>query len=372
MRRTLAALVLTWSSGVPGCAAQKPSPHALRAQAANVPSAPQGSASTPDPVPRDPDAGAAAELVEWGRTVCHESAVPLVARVVPQESEQSCYRYPPVRDDPCERKVAIRVANCDDFARDSFRVLERYSDRSGSQETHVWEFPGVGPEGVSVLTVPVPPAEQSFYYWVNRPPPPEHHYVVLGLSAEPTHRQAEAEADAVVRDPAFEAAQKQYCEELPASGAGEPTPPPSVKGAPKDGRELRLDRSTCFGPCPSYRVAVRTDGTVIYQGRAAVRVQGWAVDHIARTDAAALFAAFDTAAAEPPVHADPRRHCPGPNPDSPRTRVTLWRGRHEHPLPLLGHCSPPREQELATEIDRVAHTSRWVTGSNECRDRGLW
>jgi hypothetical protein len=220
------------------------------------------------------------------------------------------------------------------------------------------------------VPVPVPVSDQTIIYWVNRPPPPEHHYHVVGVV--PDSVVDETEVVATVRDPVFEAAQKQYCIQLPDAGAGAPGAPSPAKALAKGVAELTLDRSACFGSCPSYSVTLRTDGTVIYKGNQYVRVRGQAFDHVDPAEVAALVASFDAAAAEPPVRPDPHSHCTRSNPDAPKARVTLRRHGREQPMPLLGHCVAPHEHGLVDEIDRVARTERWVTGSKECRERGLW
>lgn len=45
--------------------------------------------------------------------------------------------------------------------------------------------------------------------------------------------------------------------------------------------EITIERSACYGTCPSYKVALREDGTVTYEGRDFVRVKGtrtWKID----------------------------------------------------------------------------------------------
>lgn len=38
--------------------------------------------------------------------------------------------------------------------------------------------------------------------------------------------------------------------------------------------EVTLERTTCFGSCPAYTVTLRSDGTIIYEGRKFVEMTG--------------------------------------------------------------------------------------------------
>src|SRR5947208_1474873 len=45
------------------------------------------------------------------------------------------------------------------------------------------------------------------------------------------------------------------------------------KAIPRDLR-ITLERSTCFGTCPDYKLTVTGDGTVVFEGREFVKVKG--------------------------------------------------------------------------------------------------
>jgi hypothetical protein len=310
-------------------------------------------------------------LVAWGRDACAKPGVGnLVARAVPEESEQICYQYPPERPNKCGRKIEIQVANCGSRTYDFIGVTEPYLDYEGNHQVRSWEFDGIGPAGAVTLPIPIAIAEQRGLYWVNRPPPPEHQYRIFARADRSP--ADEAQVVAIVRDPAFESAQKQYCTPLADQSADGASAQEPAKLVAKNVVELTLIRTACFGYCPAYRVHLRTDGTVVYEGQSNVRVKGREFDHVAPAEVLALVAQFDAAAAEAPVRRDPHLRCSRGNADAPTTRVTLQRHGRELRMPLLGHCAPPHERELADEIDHVAQSERWVTGSKECRDRGLW
>src|SRR5919202_5807692 len=52
--------------------------------------------------------------------------------------------------------------------------------------------------------------------------------------------------------------------------------------------EVTLERTACFGTCPAYKVTIRSDGTIIYEGREFVQMKGtykgevYAFDRLAR------------------------------------------------------------------------------------------
>jgi hypothetical protein len=52
--------------------------------------------------------------------------------------------------------------------------------------------------------------------------------------------------------------------------------------------EVTLERTACFGTCPAYKVTLRSDGTIIYEGREFVEMKGtykgevYAFDRLAR------------------------------------------------------------------------------------------
>ena len=38
--------------------------------------------------------------------------------------------------------------------------------------------------------------------------------------------------------------------------------------------EVTLERTPCFGYCPSYKVTLKSDGTIIYEGKKFVQMMG--------------------------------------------------------------------------------------------------
>src|SRR5438128_1704045 len=67
-----------------------------------------------------------------------------------------------------------------------------------------------------------------------------------------------------------------------AAAAQEPDVPPDAI--------IRLQRTSCFGPCPIYTVTIDARGTVTYDGERFVRVVGRRTAQINRSTVAALLA----------------------------------------------------------------------------------
>jgi hypothetical protein len=121
---------------------------------------------------------------------------------------------------------------------------------------------------------------------------------------------------------------------------------------------ITLERTPCFGFCPSYRVTIAADGAVTYVGQRFVRVTG---EQHGQADPAALAAL--------------RTHIEAVNffnlrdeywaqvSDLPSTRVTVERGGVAKSVLDYGGTGagmPPAVRDLQAEIDRVAGTAQWV------------
>ena len=48
----------------------------------------------------------------------------------------------------------------------------------------------------------------------------------------------------------------------------------ATTGQPKHDFSITLERTGCVGDCPDYKVTIHEDGSVLYEGRAYVRVEG--------------------------------------------------------------------------------------------------
>lgn len=145
-------------------------------------------------------------------------------------------------------------------------------------------------------------------------------------------------------------------------------PPPAEgsraesSGAP--GNAITLYRSPCYGGCAVYSVAVTSDGSVSYEGRAQVRRRGTAAARIPKARVDALLGELEAAG----YFAFASRYRPSEPvcgryvPDAPSviTSVTLSgrakRIEHDH------GCgdAPMALRVLESRIDEVLGTERWT------------
>jgi hypothetical protein len=163
-------------------------------------------------------------------------------------------------------------------------------------------------------------------------------------------------------------------------GSSSPTaqaPSPDDAGStltitPKDvdaNESVTLDRSECYGRCPVYRVEIKGDGTVRYDGMKFVRVEGARTSRAPAEKVAALFAHFHRAG-----FAGMNAEYTYPVTDNPTATLTLhWDGQTKevrdyppcHEESYGDAAAPPPELcALEKEVDEVAATKQWV----ECID----
>ena len=133
----------------------------------------------------------------------------------------------------------------------------------------------------------------------------------------------------------------------------------------KDWSSLRitLSRTVCFGTCPSYRVEIRGDGTILYRGDNFAAVKGERTARIAPAAVKALFEKFrradffwlfDTYTASVT--------------DMPSYELTLSFDSHDKSVrdyagQMVGMPAVVRDLEQA--VDDTAQTKRWVVGPGD-------
>lgn len=167
-----------------------------------------------------------------------------------------------------------------------------------------------------------------------------------------------------------------------AAPAAAPTPPPTPPGpyaagkplpftdaplpVPAGGFELRMQRSGCYGICPSYQVGIHADGAVDYEGYSHVVSAG--AQH-GQADAKAL-AALRTRLEDSGSGALWGRYtrgspaCGNWATDMPGVRIDAyvdgrWQ-RIEHDWGCFG--APAGLKALEQAIDDVAQSQLWVSG----------
>jgi hypothetical protein len=170
----------------------------------------------------------------------------------------------------------------------------------------------------------------------DKAPPVEPHQ-----STPPPLSIAAEQADASVDDAA------------PSSAAADASPPPS-------NLEITLERTVCYGLCPAYKVTLRGDGTVLYEGDKYVKVHGKATDNVPPADVAALAKEFADAGFDKLTVPDPCSK--GIATDNPTNRLTVVRGGNRRTVVhyLGNQCAPPELSVLADAVDKTAHTDRWI------------
>jgi hypothetical protein len=144
------------------------------------------------------------------------------------------------------------------------------------------------------------------------------------------------------------------------SESGDPGTTPTA-GTPIDTDTLvTIDRSLCFGPCPSYSLSIAGDGTVAYQGRSYVNVKGPASAQVASSDVQGL---VDRLLGAKYFNLSVPVDCPaGISTDAPSVTTSLALSGLTHTVQdYRGNpCVPPVLSSLEDAIDAVANSARWV------------
>jgi hypothetical protein len=151
-----------------------------------------------------------------------------------------------------------------------------------------------------------------------------------------------------------------------ASGVGAQTAP-----IPQD-TVISLERTTCGGDCPAYRVSIDARGNVVYEGTEFVRVKGLQQDRISVSQVTALLeTATQIGFFELEEHYRVIRNPDGTETivtDAPTTFVTVTReGRSRRVEDYVG--APEGLKELESQIDEAARTKQWVFVDERTLDR---
>lgn len=126
---------------------------------------------------------------------------------------------------------------------------------------------------------------------------------------------------------------------------------------------IRLQRSGCYGSCPAYRVEIREDGVVTYEGRGFVLFEGRHESRIPREDVIALVGKFRDADF---FSLNDEYFASVTDVPSYNTSIEID-GQSKSVDDYWGVDAgmPDSVVDLEDEIDRVAGTDRWVHGSEE-------
>ncbi len=131
-----------------------------------------------------------------------------------------------------------------------------------------------------------------------------------------------------------------------------------IPAAPLDAYAFTLERTVCYGRCPAYRVTVRGNGRVEYEGKAFVGVVGRRVATIPRSEVARLVAA----ARDGDLWSMRASYVAGMT-DMPTYRLTLTVGSRKHTIEDYAgyHVGMPRSvSDFEDLIDEIGRTRRWI------------
>jgi len=124
---------------------------------------------------------------------------------------------------------------------------------------------------------------------------------------------------------------------------------------------IALSRSTCFGTCPGYKVEIRGNGTVAFNGTAFVNFPGTHTDHISQDDVDGLVRKFASADFFSLKDAYTAMVTDNPSYVIEITIDGRHKSVHDYVGPMVG--MPDAVGELENEVDHVADTERWIVGN---------
>lgn len=128
-------------------------------------------------------------------------------------------------------------------------------------------------------------------------------------------------------------------------------------------RQVTLERTPCFGACPVYRVTIRADGRVAYEGEQWVEVDGTREGRADPEWLARLEKMLAGFAVDPGQYQYGKPACGQFMTDMPGARITIVRrSGNEQRYSYNEGCTatPDRLKRLAELIDRAARTGRWI------------
>jgi hypothetical protein len=117
---------------------------------------------------------------------------------------------------------------------------------------------------------------------------------------------------------------------------------------------ITIERTTCYGTCPAYKVTIHGDGSLLYEGRKDVRVVGTQESTISPEAVSKLAQAFLKDG-----YFELRDNYPASFTDGPTTYTSIAvAGRHKVVEDHGG--APEKLRELESEIDEIAGSKRWI------------
>ena len=144
---------------------------------------------------------------------------------------------------------------------------------------------------------------------------------------------------------------------LCACGSGRDVGPQPIVDA---NTAITLDRTVCFGFCPSYSLRIGGDGTVAYSGRQFVKVVGTASAQVPVSDVQGLVNEMEQANYFSLTV--PETCAQGIATDHPTATTSLTLAGVTHSVVHYSGnlCAPAVLTTLEDRIDAVAHSAQWV------------
>lgn len=139
----------------------------------------------------------------------------------------------------------------------------------------------------------------------------------------------------------------------------------------RDIEEIGLQRTGCFGPCPVYKVTIKRDGSVTFDGKEHVLHKRSATSKIAPSDWNLLVAALERTNffALQDRYATKEDGCPSIWTDNPSLEITVVRDSGVKRVLHYQGCRGLDELDaidwLGTTIDLVASTRQWIGHDSE-------
>lgn len=138
-----------------------------------------------------------------------------------------------------------------------------------------------------------------------------------------------------------------------------------------------IERTDCFGSCPSYEAEIYGDGRVVWKGHEYVAVKGISKSHIDPSSVAVLFTKYfsqsereiciDESGVDSPIYYILYSQT-GNLTELKSERDELYK-RRQSDSTITEPCSLGKEFDAAiTQFDRVANTHRWMHGRESLQD----
>jgi acetamidase/formamidase len=130
--------------------------------------------------------------------------------------------------------------------------------------------------------------------------------------------------------------------------------------------QITLERGACFGTCPVYKLTIKSDGSVTFDGKRFTKTTGIATGKINQADFRALVSEFEKINyfSLPDAYTPGTKECPRMITDMPSANTSIrLNGRaksvaHYHGCGTEGALA--KLTALETRIDEVAGTQKWI------------